>query len=162
MLSVERLRELAEEHFVAENNRNVQAIMDTVADDVEYHVKSPAYVDDHRPFGVTSGSDGVRRLWEDLYETFSDYQIVLDDVLAWPERNQALALVTITATPAKEFEGLPAGKPFTYSVAALCDYNDEGEMTRETVYGNLAIVIWGLRRMREHLDEQVAPQSAEK
>jgi steroid delta-isomerase-like uncharacterized protein len=154
MLSAARLRELAEEHFVAENSRDVQAIVDTVADEVEYHVKSPSYPDDHEPFGVTSGADGVRHLWENMYETFTDYQIVLDDVLAWPERNQALALVTITATPKEEFEGLPAGRPFRYSVAALCDYDEDGKMTRETVYGNMAIVLWGIRRMRAFLDSE--------
>jgi steroid delta-isomerase-like uncharacterized protein len=159
MLSAERLREIVEEHFEAENSRDLQAIVDTVDDHVEYHVKSPSYPDDTTPFGVTSGAESVRRLWENLYETFTDYRIAVDDVLTYPERNQALALVTITATPKDEFEGLPAGKPFRYSVAALCDYNDDGLMTRETVYGNMAIVIWGLRRMREFLD---AEEQAEK
>jgi predicted ester cyclase len=154
MLTAERLREIVEEHFAAENSRDVQAIVDTVDDHVEYHVKSPSYPDDSTPFGVTSGSDGVRKLWENMYDTFTDYRIVLDDVLTYPDRNQAFALVTITATPKEEFEGLPAGKPFRYSVAALCDYNDEGLMTRETVYGNMAIVIWGLRRMHQFLDSQ--------
>ena len=75
-------------------------------------------------------------------------------MLTWPERNQVLALVTITATPAEEFEGLPAGVPFTYSVAALCDYDDDAKMTKETIYGNMAIVTWGIRRMHEFLAEQ--------
>jgi hypothetical protein len=151
VLTSEQLRAAVEEHFRAENSRSVDAIIDTVTEDIEYHVKSPRYLDDTAPFGVTASAAGVRKLWTDLYETFSSYDITLDDVLTWPERNQALALVTIVATPAREFEGLPAGKPISYSVAALCDYDDAGKMTRETVYGNFAIVSWGIRRMREFL-----------
>lgn len=154
MLTHEQLKEAVIEHFVAENSRDVDAIVDTVADDVEYHVKSPHYPDDPVPFGVTASAEGVRRLWEDIYRTFSAYDIAIDDVLTWPERQQALALVTITATPAQEFEGLPARKPVRYSVAALCDYDDRGKMTRETVYGNMAIVTWGIRRMHEFLGDQ--------
>ncbi len=151
MLTHDELREAVVAHFVAENSRDVDAIVDTVAETVEYHVKSPHYPDDPVPFGVTASAAGVRKLWVDLYETFSSYQIDIDDVLTWPERQQALALVTITATPARSFEGLPAGRPFRYSVAALCDYDDTGKMTRETVYGNMAIVTWGIRRMHEFL-----------
>jgi predicted ester cyclase len=153
MLSADRLRELAAAHFAAENSRDLQAIKDTIHDDVDYHVKAPSYPDDPRPFGVLSGADGYLKVWEDLYAQFSDYSIVLDDVLPWPERNQALTLVTITATPATEFEGLRAGKPIRYSVAALVDFNDKGEMTAETVYGNAFMLSAGLRRMREFSTE---------
>ncbi len=153
MLTHEQLRDAVNEHFRAENSRDVDAIVASVTEDVEYHVKSPSYPDDVFPFGVTASAEGVRQLWTDLYETYSSYEISVDDVLTWPERNQALALVTILATPAEDFEGLPAGKPFTYSVAALCDYNDDAKMTRETVYGNFAIVTWGINRMRQFLAE---------
>ena len=151
MLTHEQLREAVVEHFRAENSRSVDEIVATVHDDVEYVVKSPRYVDDPQPFGVTKSAGGVRDLWINLYKLFGSYEISIDDILTWPERNQALALVTIVATPTEEFEGLPAGKPFTYSVAALCDYADDGRMTRETVYGNMAIVTWGIRRMHEFL-----------
>ena len=156
MLTHDQLREAVMVHFEAEASRDVDAVVDTVADDVEYHVKSPHYPDDPVPFGVTASAEGVRRLWEDLYRIFSDYRIAIDDVLTWPERNQALALVTITATPAEDFQGLPAGHPIRYSVAALCAYDDSGKMTRETVYGNMAIVSWGIARMHEFLDERSA------
>mgnify|MGYP006207912477 CR=1 FL=1 len=156
MLTHEQLYEAVVEHFDAEMGRDLDGIIDTVTPDVEYHVKSPRYVDDPVPFGVTASAEGVRGLWINLYETFSDYQIEIDDVLTWPERNQALALVTITATPAEDFEGLPAGVPYTYSVAALCDYDDNAKMTKETVYGNMAIVTWGIRRMHEFLAEKAA------
>jgi predicted ester cyclase len=144
-------------HFVAEGSRDLDAIVATVTDTVEYHVKSPHYPDDPVPFGVTASAQGVRQLWDDLYRTFSAYQILIDDVLTWPERNQVLALVTITATPAGDFQGLPAGRPFRYSVAALCDYNEDGQMTKETVYGNMAIVSWGVQRMHAFLADQATP-----
>lgn len=154
MLSAERLRELAEGHFAAENSRDLGAIRATIHDAVDYYVKAPSYPDDPRPFGVLSGAEGYLKVWEDLYAQFSDYSIHLDDILPWPERNQALALVTITATPATDFEGLPAGRPIRYSVAALVDFDDDGEMTAETVYGNAFMLSQGLRRMREFAAEQ--------
>jgi len=161
MLSADRLRELAEGHFAAENSRDLDAIRATIHDDVDYYVKAPSYPNDPRPFGVLSGADGYIKVWEDLYEQFADYSIHLDDVLPWPERNQALTLVTITATPAQEFEGLPAGRPIRYSVAALVDFNDEGEMTAETVYGNAFMLSRGLRRMREFAAESGAGTAAD-
>ena len=160
MLSADRLRELAAAHFAAENSRDLQAIRDTIHDDVDYYVKAPSYPDDPRPFGVLSGAAGYLKVWENLYAQFSDYSIALDDVLPWPERNQALTLVTITATPATDFEGLPAGRPIRYSVAALVDFNDEGDMTAETVYGNAFMLSQGLRRMREFADETQEPATA--
>jgi predicted ester cyclase len=161
MLSADRLRELAAEHFAAENSRDLQAIKDTIHDDVGYYVKAPSYPDDPRPFGVLSGAEGYLQVWETLYAQFSDYSIHLDDVLPWPERNQALTLVTITATPATDFEGLPAGRPIRYSVAALVDFNDDGEMTAETVYGNAFMLSQGLRRMREFATAATAAAAAD-
>lgn len=152
-LSAERLRDLAEQHFVAENSRDLQAIRDTIHEHVGYFVKAPSYPDDPRPFGVLSGAEGYLQVWETLYDTFSEYDILLDDVLPWPERMQALCIVTITATPARDFEGLPAGKPIRYTVAALVDFDEEGEMTAETVFGNAFMLSQGLRRMREFARE---------
>jgi hypothetical protein len=42
-------------------------------------------------------------------------------------------------------------------VAALCDYNEDGQMTKETVYGNMAIVSWGVQRMHAFLADQATP-----
>lgn len=153
MLSADQLRAACVEHFIAENNRSVDEIISTVDDDVEYHVMSPRYPDDPEPFGVTAGAEAVRQMWVNLYEMFNPYIIEWDENewMVDSAKGQVFARVRITATPVNEFEGLPAGKPVQYNVAALCDFNDEGKMTRETVYGNLAIVIWGIRRMREFL-----------
>jgi len=152
MLTADRLRDLAAEHFAAENSRDLDAIAATIHDDVDYVVKAPSYPDDPTPFGVLSGAASYLDVWRTLYTQFSDYSIHLDDILPWPERNQALTLVTITAIPASEFEGLPAGKPIRYSVAALVSFDDDGEMTAETVYGNAFMLSQGLRRMREYSD----------
>lgn len=153
MLTTEELRRICVEHFEAENHRSVDEIIATVDDDVEYHVMSPRYPDDPEPFGVTAGAEAVRQMWVNLYRTFDPYVIEWDenDWMVDAARGQVFARVRITATPVESFEGLPAGKPVQYSVAALCDFNAEGKMTRETVYGNLAIVVWGIRRMREFL-----------
>lgn len=153
MLSADELRRVCVEHFEAENHRSVDEIIATVDDEVEYHVMSPRYPDDPKPFGVTAGAEAVRQMWVNLYRMFDPYVIEWDekDWMVDPARSQVFARVRITATPVQDFEGLPAGKPVQYNVAALCDFNSEGRMTRETVYGNLAIVFWGIKRMREFL-----------
>ena len=153
MLTAEELRRACAEHFEAENHRSVDEIIATVDDGVEYHVMAPRYPEDREPFGVTAGAQAVRRMWTDLYAMFDPYVIEWDegDWMVDASRGQVFARVRITATPVADFEGLPAGRPVQYDVAALCDFNAEGKMTRETVYGNLAIVFWGIRRMREFL-----------
>ena len=65
MLTHEQLYEAVVEHFRAEMERDLDGIIDTVTPDVEYHVKSPRYVDDPEPFGVTASAEGVRGLWEE-------------------------------------------------------------------------------------------------
>ena len=160
MLTADDLRRICVEHFVAENNRSVEEIIATVDEDVEYHVMSPGYPDDPEPFGVTSGEAAVRQMWVNLYSMFDPYQIEWDESewMVDAAKGQVFARVMITATPLQNFEGLPAGKPFRYRVAALCDFNQEGRMTRETIYGNLAIVFWGINRMREFLAVGSAPR----
>lgn len=153
MLSADELRRICVEHFEAENHRSVEEIIATVDEDVEYHVMAPRYPDDPQPFGVTAGAEAVRQMWVNLYRMFDPYVIEWDENewLVDAAKGQVFARVRITATPLNDFEGLPAGKPVQYNVAALCDFNDQGRMTRETIYGNLAIVLWGINRMREFL-----------
>lgn len=156
MLSEARLKQALIEHFDAELQRDVDWIRRTVAEDVEYHVIGPHYPDDPQTKAETaSGRDAVGQLWENYYRKFSEYKIECteDDMLAFPERNLVFAHVRITATPAEDFEGFPAGKPFSYQTGALCEFDDSGEMVKETVFGSLGQVLMDLRRMREFLAE---------
>lgn len=156
MLTEQRLKELLREHFDAEAQRDVQWIKDTVSLDCEYNVIGPYYPDDPVKKAKTAdGREAVGRLWENYYRKFSSYQIDCgeDDMIAWPEQGLIFAQVRITATPAEDFEGFPAGKPFCYQTGALCWFDDNGEMTREKVFGSLGQVLMDLRRMRDFLGE---------
>ncbi len=155
LLTEQRLKAIAKQHFDAEDARNVEAISETVADDVEYLVAEPWYPDDPLVGPRISGRQAVRDLWTGYYEKFDEIKIECneDEMVAFPERNLVFCHVRITATPNEEFEGFPAGKPFCSQVGAMCAYNDAGEMISETVYGDIGKVLGGLRRMREFLAE---------
>jgi hypothetical protein len=156
MLTEQRLKELLREHFDAEAQRDVQWIMDTVSHDCEYNVIGPFYPDDPIKKGKTAdGRAAVGALWENYYRKFASYEIDCPDenMIAWPEQGLIFANVNITATPKVDFEGFPAGKPFCYQTGALCWFDENGEMTREKVFGSLGQVLMDLRRMRDFLEE---------
>lgn len=156
MLTEKQLKDALKEHFDAEARRDIPGILDTVTDDIEYHVIGPYYPDDPvKKTATAQGREAVRRLWETYYSKFLSYQIECpeEEMLVWPERGLVFAQVRITATPAVDFEGFPAGKPFRYRTGALCAFDDNGKMTSETVYGSLGQVLVDFRRMREFLAE---------
>lgn len=156
MLTHVQLKKALADHFDAERRRDVDSIVDTLAADAVYHVVGPHYPDDPlRQHATAEGREAVRQLWVKYFRKFSSYQIECgeDDMLAWPERNIVFAQVQITATPAEDFEGFPAGKPFCYRTGALCHFDDSGRLTHETVFGSLGQVLMDFRRMREFLVE---------
>lgn len=155
MLTESQLKALMHAHFEAEEKKDIPWIKRTVSADCEYEVIGPYYPDDPVKKGKTAdGREAVGQLWENYFRKFSSYEIDCPDenMLAWPEKNLVFAQVRIRATPAIDFEGFPAGKPFCYQTGALCWFNDHGEMTREKVFGSLGQVLMDLRRMRDHLE----------
>jgi hypothetical protein len=163
LLTEQKLKQLMREHFDAEQQRDIQWIKDTVSHDCEYNVIGPFYPDDPVKKSKTAdGREAVGKLWENYFRKFASYQIDCgeDDMIAIPEQGLVMAQVRITATPAIDFEGFPAGKPFRYETGALCWFNDEGEMTREKVYGSLGQVLMDLRRMRDFLAESRSQTAA--
>lgn len=157
MLTAEQLKRAAQEHFEAEAALDVDWVCDTVAADASYEVVAPCYAEDGRRKGQrTIGRSHVRDLWTGALETFSNYVIECreDEMIILPERSMVFAQVRIAVTPKEEFEGFPAGKPISYKVGALVEFDQEGKLSKETVYGSIPTVLAGLRRMREHLREQ--------
>lgn len=156
MLDEKKLKSLLREHFDAEQGRDVDWIKETVSHDCEYEVIGPYYPDDPVKKAKTAeGREAVGQLWENYFRKFSSYQIECgdEDMIAWPEQGLVFAKVSITATPAVDFEGFPAGKPFCYKTGALCWFDENGEMTKEMVFGSLGQVLMDLRRMRDFLAE---------
>ena len=159
MLTPEQLKRAVLEHLAAENARDVDAVLGTATDDVEYHVFGPHYPDDpHVNAVAAAGREALRDFWERNYALFAGYLAECEDgdIIAVPDRNLAIATIRVTLTPARDFEGLPAGRPFrSYSVAEF-RFDAAGKLTRETIYGSLGFVLAGLRRMREFLAEEAA------
>ena len=98
----------------------------------------------------------MRALWTGALETFSDYRIECreEEMIVLPERMTVFAQVRIAVTPKEEYEGFPAGKPISYKVGALVEFDAQGKLAKETVFGSIPTVLAGLRRMREYLREQ--------
>jgi hypothetical protein len=164
MLTEARLKSLMHEHFDAEAARDVQWIKNTVSHDCEYEVIGPYYPDDPVKKAKTAeGREAVGQLWENYFRKFAAYQIVCgdEDMFAWPEQGLVFARVSITAIPAEDFEGFPAGKPFCYRTGALCWFDESGAMTKEMVFGSLGQVMMDMRRMREFLAESKAGTGAQ-
>jgi hypothetical protein len=156
MLDDKRLKSLLREHFDAEAARDVQWIKKTVAQDCEYEVIGPYYPDDPvKKAKNAEGREAVGQLWENYFRKFRSYQIECgeESMYTWPEQGLVFAKVSITAIPAEDFEGFPAGKPFCYRTGALCWFNELGEMTKEMVFGSLGQVLLDLRRMHDFLAE---------
>lgn len=162
MLTEQELKTAARIHFEAEAARDVDMIADTVDDHVEYHVVSPFYPDDPRAEHKISGKQAVRDLWTGYYELFGHHHIecLEDEMITFPEKGLVFCNVRITTTPSQDFEGFPAGKPFSYTVGAMCSYNEAGKMTSETVYGSMGKVLGGIRRMHDFLAEEQARSAA--
>ena len=158
MLSREQLMQATLDHFEAEARLDVDWVCDTVTEHAEYEVVAPFYADDPERKGVaTEGRKAVRELWDGALQRFAHYHIECgkDDLLIIPERNMVFAQVRIAVTPKEDFEGFPAGKAIHYKTGALCLFDDNGKLTKETVFGSLPTVILGLRRMRDFLQRGV-------
>lgn len=154
MLSSEQLKKAALEHFEAEAQLDVDWVCDTVSDHAEYEVVAPCYADDPQRKGVsTEGRKAVRELWQGALERFTDYKVDVgeDDLITFPERNMVFAQVRVAVTPREDFEGFPAGKAISYKASAMCHFNDEGKLIKETVFGSIPTILMGLRRMREFI-----------
>lgn len=154
MLTAEQLKLATLEHFEAEAKLDVDWVCDTVTEHAEYEVVAPFYADDPLRKGkATEGRAAVRELWTGALQTFKHYSIECkeDELLIVPERNMVFAQVRIAVTPMEDFEGFPAGKPFSYKVGALCVFDDKGKLAKETVFGSMPTVLMGLRRMRDFI-----------
>lgn len=155
MLTEQQLKAAAKKHFDAEDARDLDLIVETVSEDVEYLVREPYYPDDDQAITRRFGQGAVRDLWSGYYDRFDSIKIecLEEEMVAFPERGLVFCHVKILATPNQDFFGFPAGKAIRSMVGAMCQFNDEGKMTSETVYGDMGAVLNGVARMREYLKE---------
>lgn len=82
-----------------------------------------ADVIDHEAFGSDTGREGFRAFFQAVYESFPDYQIKIEDLIA--EDDRVVARVTSTGTHRGEFMGLaPTGRRFAVSGIDIMRFDD--------------------------------------
>ena len=148
-LTRQKIEQMVREHVRAEGEQDYDALRATLLKDVEYEIKTPAYPDDPTPYGHFTGDDTYIAMWRRLFEIFVSYDIVVEDVLVDEPGKKAWVTIKATAVPREDFHGLPKGKSMTWWSAAMCFFDDEGRMTKETVYGSFPPVMAGFLRMKE-------------
>jgi hypothetical protein len=148
-LNAEELEAAVREHVRAEGARDLEAVRRTLDEDVEYRIMTPAYADDPSPYGTFHSAATYLKMWENLYATFSTYDIEILDVLINVEHRRAWITLRVTATPIEDWNGLPAGKPMSWWPAAICEFDEDGIMLSETVWGSLPPFLEGFHRMRD-------------
>ena len=73
MLTEKQLKKALHEHFEAERARDVDWIVNTAADGVEYYVVGPHYPDDPvRAKATAEGKQALRELWVKYFSKFSN------------------------------------------------------------------------------------------
>jgi hypothetical protein len=153
-LSAAAIRAAVDEHMRAESERDMGFLRHQLVDDVDYVIKSPCHPNDPTPYGHFVGSATYIDMWDRLHEIFSRYAIEIEDTIVLEERQAAFVRLRITATPREEWNGLPAGEPVCWFPAAICEFDDRGHMTRETVWGSLPPILAGYGRTREFHTER--------
>jgi steroid delta-isomerase-like uncharacterized protein len=96
------------------NGRNVDRIDELLAD---------GFVAHGLPAHLPSGRQGVRAYVENTVGTFSDFKVVVDDVVA--EGDKVAVRLTFSGTQKGAFHGVPAtGKSFSISAMAFARLAD--------------------------------------
>lgn len=147
-LSRDEILEAVGEHMRAESERDMGFLRHQLTDDVDYVIKAPCHPGDPTPYGHFVGSDTYIDMWDRLHEIFSQYAIEIEDTIVLEERQAAFVRLRITAVPVEEWNGLPAGEPICWFPAAICEFSDDGHMTRETVWGSLPPTLAGVARTK--------------
>jgi hypothetical protein len=147
-LTRDQLEAAVREHVRAEAAYDQPGLRATLHEDVEYRIKAPVYPDDPTPYGHFSGAETYLAMWDRLHEIFERYDLELEHLSVVPETNQAWIVTRAEAVPRAGWFDLPAGKPMHWWAAAICDFDDNGHMTRETVYGSLPPQLAGWDRMK--------------
>jgi hypothetical protein len=155
-LSRDEILQAVQEHMRAESERDMGFLRHQLVEDVDYDIRTMAHPDDPTPYGHFTGSETYISMWDRLHEIFSSYAIEIEDTIVLEERSAAFVRLQITAVPREEWNGLPAGEPVRWWPVAICDFDDNGNMTRETVWGSAPPFLAGYQRMLEFHRERGA------
>jgi len=149
----EQIEDAVREHMRAESERDMGFLRHQLVEDVDYDIRTMSHPDDPTPYGHFRGSETYIGMWDALHEIFSSYTIEIEDTIVLEERSAAFVRLQITAVPYEEWNGLPAGEPVRWWPCAICEFDDNSEMTRETVWGSAPPFLAGYQRMLEYQRE---------
>jgi hypothetical protein len=155
-LTREQLEEAVWEHMRAESERDMDFLRHQLVEDVDYDIRTMSHPDDPTPYGHFTGSETYVSMWENLHTIFSSYKIEIEDVIVLTERSAAFVRLEITAVPIRDWNGLPAGEPVRWWPCAICEFDDNANMTRETVWGSAPPFLAGYQRMQAFHAERAA------
>lgn len=153
-LTREQIEEVVRAHVHAESVSDMEALRRTLHPDVDYRLMTPRYDSDPTPHGRYSGADTYIGMWDALHEVFETYAIEIERLTPDVDNQCAWLTIRADAVPRDEWRGLPAGKTITWWSAAICFFDENGEMTAEEVFGSMPPTLAGYDRMKEHLREQ--------
>ena len=148
MLDRVKLEQVVREHIRTEGVQDLEGLRNTLHENVEYGIKAPAYPDDPTPYGSFRGAETYLDMWRNLHKIFSSYEIELQKVHIPEGTNEAWLTIQATAVPREDYHGLPKNKPMCWWAAAICEFDDDFRMTRETVYGSFPPTVAGWLRMK--------------
>ena len=148
-LSREQLQAAIQEHIRAENAKDYDALRLTIHEDVQYLLKAPSCPDDPNPFGLFIGADVYIQMWEGLYEIFESYDIDIEQLQIDETRGTVWMSLTSTVVPKLDWHGLPKGKRVSWGAVCLCEFGDDGRMTKEVVYGSFPPMMKGYQRIKD-------------
>jgi steroid delta-isomerase-like uncharacterized protein len=122
------LERLARDHIAAENRRDLDAIMSTVAEDgLDYQI-------------VSSGErfttrEGVRGFYARFAAAVPNVQVTVNELMVDVERRRVTVEFTFSGRLEKPLWGLaPYRKPLRVDGAVLYEFNSEGKVVREITY----------------------------
>ncbi|HXG94978.1 MAG TPA: nuclear transport factor 2 family protein [Blastocatellia bacterium] len=122
------LLELAKAHIEAENQRNLTATMETVAD-------GGAYYHIHGTGRVFTSREDISDFYGEAYEAVPDMHIEIRNAVVDETRRQIFVEYTFTGTNSGTLEGLaPTNKPVRYEGAILYEFDEASKLTKEVTY----------------------------
>jgi predicted ester cyclase len=109
-----RIRRLWQRHSIAEDRRDIDGLIATLAPDCVYEIVGTGF--------RWESHEGARAFYTELFAAFPDNRFALTDIVIGPQG--VFEAVVLEATHARAFAGLsPTGRPVRLELAILFPWN---------------------------------------
>lgn len=132
-LSPEQMDRMIDEHFTHEANDDVEGVLETLSVDAKHDIVG-------WPGGPTLGRENARRFYETLFADLSDGQVTCVERLYGDGFvvDESIWKGTATGRPFG-FDG--KGRPLEFRLLHVLQFNDDGEIRRESVWVDHAAIM---------------------